>query len=168
MEWTDSTVPADAAGATVYLRPLTGSAGVAAVGVLGPDGWAFTLDAADTAGMDAGPWAAQGVATAAGGSTAAWFAGARLEVLPSLLFSGDPGPLDLRSPTEIELEAVRAAIAAVYRAQEYEVGAGRYMGRRLLRADLRWLQQREQALLLRLQVERQGRQQRRVLIEFTP
>ena len=165
--WEESEVPAGATSATIYFRPANGTGGVEVAGVAGAEAWGFALDAVATAGLATGQWLAQGMAVV-DGLTVAWLPLSRLEVLPGLLFSGDPAALDLRSATEIELEEVRAAIRAVYKAQEYEIGAGRYMGRRLLRADLAALQRREQALLIRLRAEQGGGRNRRVLIEFAP
>lgn len=165
--WLDVAVPAAASAATVHFRQAAGSGTAAAEGAQQglTHQWRFTLDAVATAAMEPGAWFAQGLATV-DDLTVSWLPITRVQVIPSLVYPGEGA--DVRSSTEVELEEVRAAIKAVYRAQEYEIGAGRYMGRKLRRADLRWLEQRERTLMLRLEAEQlmaSGRS-RRVLIEF--
>lgn len=166
VRWTDSQVPATATGATAYFR-TNAQAGVAVAAVLEEGTWTFTLPAVQSAGMPSGDWQVQFVAQLADGPFT-YRPVARLTVRPSLAYTGEPGPYETRTETEIELLAVRSAIQAVYRSQEYRIGTSTG-GRMVRRADLPWLEARERTLLARIAAERRAAagRGRRVLTRFT-
>lgn len=124
----------------VYFRKA--AAGITAVGAERSDGgWNLTLTAATTAGMAAGEWQWQAVTSKGAASTT--LAAGRLEVLPSLAYSGTPSSFDGRSEAEIELAEVRAAIRALITkgATQYTIGS-----RSFTAIDLGKLTERESQL----------------------
>lgn len=163
--WTDSQVPAGATGATVYFRTAA-TDGVAVEGELIDGRWTFTLASSITATMTPGDWGVQFVAALPTGQQTYRPIG-RVTVVQGLAFTGEPSPLDPRTPAEIELAELRVAIRAVYRSAEYSIGTDTG-SRRLKRADLPWLLDRERQLLQRIASEARTRQGigRRVLTTF--
>lgn len=86
-------------------------------------GWLFELSATTSGAMDAGEWFAQVRATL--GAAVATLAAQRVEVLPSLSYTGTPAAFDGRSAAAVELAEVQAAIRAIVTrgAQQYSIGA---------------------------------------------
>jgi hypothetical protein len=106
----------------VYLR--NAAAGITAVGAdRGDGGWDLELTATTTGTMAAGEWQWQAVATKAAASTT--LDAGRMQILPSLAYTGTPGTFDGRSEAETELAEVRAAIRTLITkgAQQYTIGS---------------------------------------------
>lgn len=132
VEWTD-TRAITASSYTYYFRTNAAS-GASVSGVLTVDRWTFTLSAATTATFTAGNWYYQAVSVTAGAPLTERSGG--LLVRPSLAFTGSATAVDLRNQTQIDLDAVEAAIRAlVGGAQEYRIGTPTG-GRLVKRADL--------------------------------
>lgn len=163
--WTDSQVPATATAATAYFR-TDAAAGVTVAGSVVDGRWTFVLTSAVTAAMTPGDWSVQFRAELPAGPQT-YRPIARITVVQGLAYTGDPSALDPRTPTEIELAELRVAIRAVYRSSEYTIGTDTG-SRRLKRADLPWLLDRERQLLQRIATEARARQggSRRVLTVF--
>lgn len=166
-QWTDALVPAAATAAVVYMRGNDADAAVAVEGVLADGEWGFTLSSEDTAALPVGLYAVQFTATTPAGQTT-YRPIARITILQGLAFSGTASPLDPRTPSEIELAELRAAIRAVYRSASYRIGTATG-SRELKRADLPWLTARERELLRRIASEARAARGggRRVLTQFT-
>lgn len=127
---------------TTYFRTATTGEGVTAVGVADASGgWTFTIAAGTTAGMDAGTWYWQAVAT--DGSSTITIGSGSLTVQPSLVYSGTAAAFDGRSQTQQDLEAVQAAIRSIIsgKAKQYTIGS-----RNFTSIDLPALMQRESQL----------------------
>lgn len=167
LTWTDSLVPAEATGASAFFRTRIAGAGLAVAGTKVEGVWRFTAAAEQTAEMPSGEWNVQCVATLPDGPFT-YRPILRLNVRPSLAFTGTPDQYETRSETELELVDVRAAIQAVYRSLEYRIGTADG-GRMVRRADLPWLEARERTLLTRIAAERRAAagHGRRVLTRFT-
>lgn len=127
---------------TYYLRMNTAGEGVT---VTSSDdssgGWTFTIAAGATAGMDAGTWYWQAVAT--DGSSTITIGSGSLTVQPSLAYSGTAAAFDGRSQAEQDLEAVQATIRGIIasKSKYYQIG-----GRQYTSLDLPALMQREAQL----------------------
>jgi hypothetical protein len=126
LEWTEAGVNSvtsnDGWALNVYFRK--GTAGVTAVGAARDDGgWDLTLTAATTATMAAGEWQWQARVTKA--SAATTLSEGRIQILPSMAYTGTPSSFDGRSEAEVELAEVRAAIRALITkgAAQYTIGS---------------------------------------------
>ena len=126
---------------TYYLRTNTASEGITVVGTSYGTGWEFAISATESAGFDSGNWFAYAEATK--GSEKFPLGNARVEVLASLAYTGDPGAFDGRTQAEKDLDAVTAAIRAIIadKAAEYSIG-----NRTFKRVDLAELRMRENQL----------------------
>jgi len=134
--WTETDAPAGTTAITAYLRTRAAS-GAAVTGTDNGDGtFAFAIPAATTAGLTAGDYLAQFLATVDGQPRT--YREVRFRVERSLAFVGSATSLDLRSQAEIDLDAVEDAIRALTSgAQEYRIGTGTGNGGRMVRrADL--------------------------------
>jgi hypothetical protein len=124
----------------VYLR--NAAAGITAVGTARADGgWDLALTATTTGTMAAGEWQWQAVATKAAASTT--LDAGRMQILPSLIYTGTPATFDGRSEAETELAEVRAAIRALITkgSQQYTIAT-----RSFTALDLGKLTERESQL----------------------
>lgn len=169
VSWIDATVPPDADAATVYLRGNYAQ-GVSASGSLTADGWRFTIQGSVTAGLTPSPnWSAQTVAVVDGESRAT--ATLRVEIKPSLAFTGNAAAVDLRTQARKDLDAAEEAIRAlVAGAQEYKIGFGN-QGRTVRRADLSELIAWRDRLKAEVATEERaasGRVDRGIYVRFTP
>mgnify|MGYP003127121552 FL=1 len=130
-----------------YLRTNTASEGhtVAGTQYANSTGWQFTISATDSAGFDAGNWFWSARAFKSG--KVFEIGSGELEVKQSLQYSGTPAAIDNRTQTEIDLDAVTAAIRAIIadKAAEYSIG-----NRRFKRIDLPELRAREAELKSRV------------------
>jgi hypothetical protein len=127
---------------TTYFRTAVSGEAVTAVGVADSSGgWTFTIAAGTTAGMDAGTWYWQAVAT--DGSSTITIGSGSLTVQPSLAYSGTAAAFDGRSQAEQDLEAVQAAIRSIIsgKSKQYSIGT-----RSFTSIDLPQLMQRESQL----------------------
>jgi hypothetical protein len=126
---------------TYYLRTNTATEGATVVGVAYGTGWEFTLSAATSAGLNAGTWYWQAVATS--GSDKVTLGAGQLQVLAALEYSGTPGAFDGRSQAQQDLDAVQAAIRALISggAKQYTIGS-----RSFTKVDLSDLMERESRL----------------------
>ena len=130
-----------------FLRTNTASEGHIATGTQyqNSTGWQFTISATDSAGFDAGNWFWSARAFKSGkvfeiGSD-------ELVVKQSLQYTGTPAAIDNRTQTEIDLDAVTAAIRAIIadKAAKYSIG-----GRSFERINLPELRAREAELKARV------------------
>jgi len=144
LEWTEAAAgavsSADGWALSVFYR--LGSAGITAVGAARTDGgWDLTLTASTTTAMATGEWQWQAVASK--GSVSTTLDAGRLQILPSLAYTGTPAAFDGRSETEIELAEVRAAIRLLItnRSAQYTIGS-----RSFTALDLGKLTERESQL----------------------
>jgi hypothetical protein len=130
-----------------YLRTNTASEGHTVTGTqyANSTGWQFTISATDSAGFDAGNWFWSARAFKSG--KVFEIGSGELEVKQSLQYSGTPAAIDNRTQTEIDLDAVTAAIRAIIsdKAAEYSIG-----NRRFKRIDLPELRAREAELKSRV------------------
>ena len=130
-----------------YLRTNTASEGHTATGTQyqNSTGWQFTISATDSAGFAAGNWF--WVARAFKSSDVFEIGSGELEVKQSLQYSGTPSAIDNRTQTEIDLDAVTAAIRAIIadKAAKYSIG-----GRSFERINLPELRAREAELKARV------------------
>lgn len=127
---------------TTYFRTATAGEAVTAVGVADSSGgWTFTIAAGTTAGMDAGTWYWQAVAT--DGSSTITIGSGSLTVQPSLAYSGTAAAFDGRSQAQQDLDAVQTAIRGIIsgKAKQYTIGS-----RNFTSLDLPALMQRESQL----------------------
>lgn len=132
IEWID-TRATTASSYTYYFRTNAAS-GASVSGTLSLDRWTFLLSAGTTATFTPGTWYYQAVSVTAGAPLTERSGG--LLVRPSLSFVGSATAVDLRNQTQIDLDAVDAAIRAlVSGAQEYRIGTPTG-GRLVKRADL--------------------------------
>tara|TARA_B100000123_G_scaffold61253_1_gene42824 strand:- start:52 stop:633 length:582 start_codon:yes stop_codon:yes gene_type:complete len=134
-----------------YLRTNTASEGHTATGTQyqNSTGWQFTISATDSAGFDAGNWFWSARAFKSG--KVFEIGSGELEVKQSLQYSGTPSAIDNRTQTEIDLDAVTAAIRAIIsdKAAEYSIG-----NRRFKRINLPELREREAELKARVLSEK--------------
>ena len=136
VSWTETEAPAGTTAIRAYLRTSAASGATVDATSSGSD-WSFGIPAATTAGMAAGSYLAQFVATV--GAQPITYREARFQVLPSLAFTGSPTSIETRSAARIRLDNVEAAIDALTSgAQEYQIGVGSG-GRTVRRADLKAL-----------------------------
>lgn len=166
--WTDARPPAEATAVVGYLRTNTAGQGVTVTATQAAAGepWEFRIEAGTSGAMEPGEWLLQVVATLPDGPFT-YAPLQRILVRAGLAYTGTPDAFDGRSTTELELIDVRNAIQAVYRSLEYTIGTADG-GRKVRRADLPWLQDREQLLLKRLAAERRAAsgRDRRLLTYF--
>ena len=108
-------------------------------------GWQFTISATDSAGFAAGDWFWSARAFKSG--KVFEIGNGELVVKQSLQYTGTPSAIDNRTQTEIDLDAVTAAIRAIIadKAAEYSIG-----NRRFKRIDLPELRAREAELKARV------------------
>ena len=130
-----------------FLRTNTASEGHIATGTQyqNSTGWQFTISATDSAGFAAGNWF--WVARAFKSSDVFEIGSGELEVKQSLQYTGTPAAIDNRTQTEIDLDAVTAAIRAIIadKAAKYSIG-----GRSFERINLPELRAREAELKARV------------------
>lgn len=127
---------------TTYFRTAAAGEGVTAVGVADSSGgWTFTIAAGTTAGMDAGTWYWQAVAT--DGSSTITIGSGSLTVSPSLAYSGTAAAFDGRSQAQQDLDAVQTTIRGIIagKSKYYQIGSRQYTS-----LDLPALMQRESQL----------------------
>lgn len=153
----------------VWLRANADGAGVQAVAVLTGGDWVVTLTPQTTAGMVAGEWELQVVATIDGHPVTV--RRGSLSVRRGLAFSGGPpGAFDDRSQAEHDLESVEKAIRAlVAGAQEYTIAGPGGAIRKVRRADLAELRAERAELRGRVASEQRresGRGSGRILVRF--
>ena len=130
-----------------FLRTNTASEGHIATGTQysNSTGWQFTISATDSAGFDAGNWFWSARAFKSG--KVFEIGSGELVVKQSLQYTGTPAAIDNRTQTEIDLDAVTAAIRAIIadKASEYSIG-----NRIFKRIDLPELRAREAELKARV------------------
>ena len=130
-----------------FLRTNTASEGHIATGTQyqNSTGWQFTISATDSAGFAAGDWFWSARAFKSG--KVFEIGNGELVVKQSLQYTGTPSAIDNRTQTEIDLDAVTAAIRAIIadKAAEYSIG-----NRRFKRIDLPELRAREAELKARV------------------
>lgn len=168
ISWDDPEVPEDATAVTVWFRTNASGEGVEATGTKVDSKWLISIPAETSAGMTAGTWAYQAVATLDSGPVT--YSTGRVQVAASFAFSGTPDAIDLRSQAEKDLEAVEEAIRVLQSgAQSYTIGAGTGM-RTFTRPMLSQLVGWRNRLITQVAAERQaagaGRRDRRILVRF--
>ena len=130
-----------------FLRTNTASEGDIATGTQyqNSTGWQFTISATDSAGFDAGNWFWSARAFKSG--KVFEIGSGELVVKQSLQYTGTPSAIDNRTQTEIDLDAVTAAIRAIIadKAAKYSIG-----GRSFERINLPELRAREAELKARV------------------
>ena len=130
-----------------YLRTNTASEGHTVTGTQysNSTGWQFTISATDSAGLDAGNWFWSARAFKSG--KVFEIGSGELVVKQSLQYTGTPSAIDNRTQTEIDLDAVTAAIRAIIadKAAKYSIG-----GRSFERINLPELRAREAELKARV------------------
>ena len=130
-----------------FLRTNTASKGHIATGTQyqNSTGWQFTISATDSAGFDAGNWFWSARAFKSG--KVFEIGSGELVVKQSLQYTGTPSAIDNRTQTEIDLDAVTAAIRAIIadKAAKYSIG-----GRSFERINLPELRAREAELKARV------------------
>ena len=130
-----------------FLRTNTASEGHIATGTQyqNSTGWQFTISATDSAGFDAGNWFWSARAFKSG--KVFEIGSGELLVKQSLQYTGTPAAIDNRTQTEIDLDAVTAAIRAIIadKAAKYSIG-----GRSFERINLPELRAREAELKARV------------------
>ena len=130
-----------------FLRTNTASEGHIATGTKysNSTGWQFTISATDSAGFDAGNWFWSARAFKSG--KVFEIGSGELVVKQSLQYTGTPAAIDNRTQTEIDLDAVTAAIRAIIadKAAKYSIG-----GRSFERINLPELRAREAELKARV------------------
>ena len=130
-----------------FLRTNTASEGHIATGTQysNSTGWQFTISATDSAGFDAGNWFWSSRAFKSG--KVFEIGSGELVVKQSLQYTGTPAAIDNRTQTEIDLDAVTAAIRAIIadKAAKYSIG-----GRSFERINLPELRAREAELKARV------------------
>ena len=134
-----------------YLRTNAGGEGHTATGTQysNTSGWEFTISATDSAGFDAGNWFWAARAFKSG--KVFEIGTGEFEVKQSLQYTGTPTPIDNRTQTEKDLDAVTACIRAIIedKAQEYSIG-----NRTFKRVDIKELRAREAELKSRVASEK--------------
>ena len=130
-----------------FLRTNTASEGHIATGTQyqNSTGWQFTISATDSAVFDAGNWFWSARAFKSG--KVFEIGSGELVVKQSLQYTGTPSAIDNRTQTEIDLDAVTAAIRAIIadKAAKYSIG-----GRSFERINLPELRAREAELKARV------------------
>jgi len=130
-----------------YLRTNTGGEGHTVTGTqyANSTGWQFTISSTDSANFDAGNWFWAARAFKSG--KVFEIGTGELEVKQSLQYTGTPTPIDNRTQTEKDLDAVTACIRALIedKAQEYSIG-----NRTFKRIDIKELRAREAELKSRV------------------
>ena len=130
-----------------FLRTNTASEGHIATGTQyqNSTGWQFTISATDSAGFAAGNWFWSARAFKSG--KVFEIGNGELVVKQSLQYTGTPAAIDNRTQTEIDLDAVTAAIRAIIadKAAKYSIG-----GRSFERINLPELRAREAELKARV------------------
>ena len=130
-----------------YLRTNTGGEGHTVTGTqyANSTGWQFTISSTDSANFDAGNWFWAARAFKSG--KVFEIGTGELEVKQSLQYTGTPTPIDNRTQTEKDLDAVTACIRALIedKAQEYSIG-----NRTFKRIDIKELRVREAELKSRV------------------
>ena len=130
-----------------YLRTNAGNEGHTATGTQysNTSGWEFTISATDSTNFDAGDWYWSAIATK--DSDVFILGEGQLIVRQSLIYTGTPTPVDNRTQTEKDLDAVTACIRALIadKAQEYSIG-----NRTFKRIDIKELRAREAELKARV------------------
>ena len=130
-----------------FLRTNTASEGHIATGTQyqNSTGWQFTISATDSAGFAAGDWFWSARAFKSG--KVFEIGNGELLVKQSLQYTGTPSAIDNRTQTEIDLDAVTAAIRAIIadKAAKYSIG-----GRSFERINLPELRAREAELKARV------------------
>ena len=130
-----------------FLRTNTASEGHIATGTQysNSTGWQFTISATDSAGFAAGDWFWSARAFKSG--KVFEIGSGELVVKQSLQYTGTPAAIDNRTQTEIDLDAVTAAIRAIIadKAAKYSIG-----GRSFERINLPELRAREAELKARV------------------
>lgn len=126
---------------TYYLRYNAASSGVTVTASAYGTGWESAISATITAGMTAGTWYWQAIASR--GTERQTLGGGQLVVLATLSYTGTPVAIDGRSQSQQDLEAVQAAIRALINsgARAYTIG-----NRQLTKLDLPSLIERESHL----------------------
>ena len=134
-----------------FLRTNAGNEGHIATGTqyANSTGWQFTISATDSAGFDAGSWFWAARAFKSG--KVFEIGTGEFEVKQSLQYTGTPTPIDNRTQTEKDLDAVTACIRAIIedKAQEYSIG-----NRTFKRVDIKELRAREAELKSRVASEK--------------
>lgn len=132
--WIETEADSEATAVTAYLR-TNAATGLTLVGVAVTNGWEFVITSAQSAALLVGDWSCQVAATVAGEQETVRVN--QFTVKPSLVYTGSPGALDLRSQAQKDLDAVDAAIRALTTGgvQEYWIGTGAG-GRKVVRTDL--------------------------------
>ena len=130
-----------------FLRTNTASEGHIATGTQyqNSTGWQFTISATDSAGFAAGDWFWSARAFKSG--KVFEIGNGELVVKQSLQYTGTPSAIDNRTQTEIDLDAVTAAIRAIIADKAAECSIG---NRRFKRIDLPELRAREAELKARV------------------
>ena len=130
-----------------YLRTNTGGEGHTVTGTQyeNSTGWQFTISSTDSANFDAGNWFWAARAFKSG--KVFEIGTGELEVKQSLQYTGTPTPIDNRTQTEKDLDAVTACIRALIedKAQEYSIG-----NRTFKRIDIKELRATEAELKSRV------------------
>ena len=130
-----------------FLRTNTASEGHISTGTQyqNSTGWQFTISATDSAGFAAGDWFWSARAFKSG--KVFEIGSGELVVKQSLQYTGTPSAIDNRTQTEIDLDAVTAAIRAIIadKAAKYSIG-----GRSFERINLPELRAREAELKARV------------------
>ena len=130
-----------------FLRTNTASEGHISTGTQyqNSTGWQFTISATDSAGFAAGDWFWSARAFKSG--KVFEIGSGELGVKQSLHYTGTPAAIDNRTQTEIDLDAVTAAIRAIIadKAAKYSIG-----GRSFERINLPELRAREAELKARV------------------
>jgi hypothetical protein len=166
--WVDAAVPDLATAVEVWFRTNSAGQGVVATGALSDGKWAITLPGPATAGMAAGLWAYQAIATMPTGAHT--YGSGRVEVVGSFEFSGEPGAVDPRSQAERDLESVEEAIRTLQSgAQSYTLGTasgGRTFTRPQLAQLIAWRDRLLQTVAAERVAAGQARRDRRILVRF--
>ena len=130
-----------------FLRTNTASEGHISTGTQyqNSTGWQFTISATDSAGFASGDWFWSARAFKSG--KVFEIGSGELVVKQSLQYTGTPAAIDNRTQTEIDLDAVTAAIRAIIadKAAKYSIG-----GRSFERINLPELRAREAELKARV------------------
>lgn len=94
-----------------FLRSATAGAGLTVASTSYGSGWETTISAASSAALAAGSWYWQARATS--GANALTIGTGSLTILAALNYTGTPAAFDGRTQSELDLEAVQAAIRSL-------------------------------------------------------
>jgi len=156
--WRDDAA-ADALGNTItssdwtliyYLRTNATSAGATVTGAAYGYGWESTISAATSAGFTTGTWYWQAISTR--GTEKHTLGAGQLTVLAALSYTGTPGAVDGRTQSQVDLDAVQAAMRALLTGgavKQYTIG-----NRQLTKFTLAELREYESILLARVNREK--------------